>query len=60
MSTKSHATAVSNDREFVISRVFDAPREMLWKAWTDPEHMRRWQGIWSQWKAERLRLRIGT
>lgn len=30
--------------DFVISRVFDAPRELVWKCFTDPEHMRRWWG----------------
>jgi uncharacterized protein YndB with AHSA1/START domain len=28
----------------VIERVFDAPRELVWKAWTEPEHMKRWWG----------------
>jgi hypothetical protein len=26
--------------EFVISRVFDAPRERVWRAWTDPDSRR--------------------
>ena len=30
--------------EFVISRVFDAPREMVWKCFTDPERMKQWWG----------------
>jgi uncharacterized protein YndB with AHSA1/START domain len=30
--------------EFVISRVFDAPRDLVWKAFTDPEHMKHWWG----------------
>ena len=30
--------------EMVIERVFDAPREMVWKAWTDPEHVAQWWG----------------
>jgi uncharacterized protein YndB with AHSA1/START domain len=29
---------------FVISRVFDAPRELVYKAFTDPEHMKHWWG----------------
>ena len=33
-----------SDREVVISRVFDAPRELLWKAWSDPKHLHRWYG----------------
>jgi uncharacterized protein YndB with AHSA1/START domain len=32
------------DREIVISRVFDAPRELVWMAWTDPRHVARWWG----------------
>ena len=27
-----------------ISRTFDAPLELLWKAWTEPEHFMKWYG----------------
>ena len=30
--------------EYVLDRVFDAPREMVWRAWTDPELLSRWYG----------------
>jgi uncharacterized protein YndB with AHSA1/START domain len=30
--------------DFVISRVFDAPRELVWKAFTEPERMKEWWG----------------
>lgn len=30
--------------ELNITRVFDAPREMVWKAWTDPEMAKEWMG----------------
>lgn len=30
--------------EITISRVFDAPRELVWKAWTDPEMIKKWWG----------------
>jgi uncharacterized protein YndB with AHSA1/START domain len=30
--------------EFVISRVLDAPRSLVWKCFTDPEHMKQWWG----------------
>ena len=32
------------DREIVITRVFDAPRELVWEAWTNPEHVVQWWG----------------
>jgi len=41
MDTKTDA---GSERELVIERVFDAPREWVWKAWTDPEWMARWWG----------------
>jgi uncharacterized protein YndB with AHSA1/START domain len=31
-----------SDREIVITRVFDAPRRLVWEAWTRPEHVRHW------------------
>jgi uncharacterized protein YndB with AHSA1/START domain len=30
--------------EVTITRVFDAPREFVWKAWTEPEHFAHWFG----------------
>ena len=29
---------------YVLERVFDAPRELVWKTWTDPELLPRWYG----------------
>ena len=31
-------------QEFVITRVFDAPRELVWKAFTEPQRMKEWWG----------------
>jgi uncharacterized protein YndB with AHSA1/START domain len=31
-------------RELVVMRVFDAPRELVFRAWTEPEHLKRWWG----------------
>ena len=31
-----------SDREVVATRVFDAPRELVWKAYTEPEHQQQW------------------
>jgi len=30
--------------EMILTRVFDAPRELVWKLWTEPEHIRKWWG----------------
>jgi uncharacterized protein YndB with AHSA1/START domain len=31
-------------QEITITRVYEAPREVVWKAWTDPEQLARWWG----------------
>jgi len=40
MGTKGEVS----EREFVITRVLDAPRALVFKAWTEPGHMARWWG----------------
>ena len=30
--------------EMILTRVFDAPRELMWKLWTEPDHIRKWWG----------------
>jgi uncharacterized protein YndB with AHSA1/START domain len=30
--------------DLVLTRVFDAPRELVFKAWTDPKHLAQWFG----------------
>ena len=37
-------TPAEPSRDLVIERVFDAPRELVWKAWTDAEHFKKWWG----------------
>jgi len=32
------------EQDFVITRVFDAPRELVWRAFTQPEHLTQWWG----------------
>jgi len=38
------ATGVINSTELFLTRSFDAPRELVWKAWTEPERFMRWWG----------------
>ncbi|WP_158943042.1 SRPBCC domain-containing protein [Granulicella sp. S190] len=44
MSTVTVSPKARTQNELWITRVFDAPRELVWKAWTDPEHMAQWFG----------------
>ncbi len=38
------AESQTNDREIVITREFDANRELFWEVWTEPKHVERWFG----------------
>ncbi len=38
------STPSTADREIVISRVFHAPRELVWRAWTEPDQVVNWWG----------------
>jgi len=37
-------TTLKNKNELIITRIFDAPRELAWKAWTEPEWLKKWWG----------------
>ncbi len=39
-------------KKFVITRRFDAPRELVWKAWTNPENLEHW------WGPEGFKIRV--
>jgi uncharacterized protein YndB with AHSA1/START domain len=40
----SHVATSASDREIVSTRVFDAPRELVFKVWSDPQHLANWWG----------------
>ncbi|MEH2450814.1 SRPBCC domain-containing protein [Nostoc sp.] len=44
MSNKNDSTDAQSEREIVITRVFNAPRELVFKASTDPKHVVQWWG----------------
>src|SRR5580658_6098429 len=44
MSKENKATEDYTGREFVIHREFDAPRELVFSAWTDPAQLAQWWG----------------
>ena len=40
--TKSPLVTFDPKLDLAIERVIDVPRELVWKAWTMPEHLRQW------------------
>jgi uncharacterized protein YndB with AHSA1/START domain len=42
--TSTEIWNTSPDCEIVTTRVFKAPRKLVYKAWTDPEHLKMWWG----------------
>ncbi|MCE0499599.1 MAG: SRPBCC domain-containing protein [Methylacidiphilales bacterium] len=44
MSAKNKSAADTADHEITSSRVFNAPRELVWRAMTDPQHVVHWWG----------------
>jgi uncharacterized protein YndB with AHSA1/START domain len=35
---------LTSEEEFVLTRAFNAPRRLVFEAWTRPEHVRQWYG----------------
>lgn len=43
-AAKSDTGIAAGDEDFVISRTFDAPRDLVWKVWTEEKHLLQWWG----------------
>lgn len=43
-SSRAVAPPIQSQNESVITRVFDAPRHLVYQVWTQPEHIMRWWG----------------
>jgi uncharacterized protein YndB with AHSA1/START domain len=44
MANEKSAAEPAAEREISATRTFDAPRELVWKAWTDPDAISNWWG----------------
>jgi uncharacterized protein YndB with AHSA1/START domain len=44
-NSSSFKVTTPSDLEITLTRVFDAPRQLVFEAMTRPEHVRRWWGI---------------
>lgn len=42
MTNETKSTAPANEPILLLERVFDAPRDLVWKAWTDPIEYAKW------------------
>ncbi len=52
MSSGTATLALPTDEQILITREFDAPRHLVWQAWTTPELVKRW------WHANRGRVTV--
>lgn len=45
MAAKPNGNSTQSSQwDLVLTRIFDAPRELVWKVWTDPSHLAQWWG----------------
>jgi len=42
MATAPEKPASTSQLDLVLTRTIDAPPALIWKAWTDPEHIKKW------------------
>jgi uncharacterized protein YndB with AHSA1/START domain len=52
----------AQDQQVLITRIFDAPRDLVFRAWTDPDHVARWfgpEGFDTRRGAVTIDLRVG-
>ena len=52
MSSRSARVTLPSDEEILIVREFDAPARLVWRAWTEPDLVRRW------WHANRGEMTV--
>jgi uncharacterized protein YndB with AHSA1/START domain len=43
-NANNNTTTYVEDLSLCVERTFDAPRELVWEAWTEPEHVALWWG----------------
>jgi uncharacterized protein YndB with AHSA1/START domain len=44
VSARNSLDLAQDPRSIIATRVFDAPRQLVWTAWTDPKHLAQWWG----------------
>ena len=58
---KTLEVTTPSDREIAMARVFDAPRTLVWEAYTKPDLIKRWLGVMPGWSMAvcEVDLRVG-
>ena len=56
---KTSTMTTPSDREICTERVFDAPRDLVWRAYTEPDLLRQWWGRGNQLEIEKYELEKG-
>jgi uncharacterized protein YndB with AHSA1/START domain len=61
MNAATLEVTTPSDREIAMTRVFNAPRRLVFDAWTKPELLKRWLGVRGGWTFEicEVDLRVG-
>ena len=57
--TRRATLELANDREIRIERIFDAPRDRVWRAMTEPKLLAQWWGRGNELVIERYELERG-
>lgn len=60
MTTEGARITTPTDREILIERAFNAPRERVWRAFTEPDLIAQWWGRGRKTVVERMEVRRGT
>ena len=58
-TTMRHTLTTPTDREIRVERIFDAPRDRVWRAYTDPKLVAQWWGRGNKLVIERMEVERG-
>lgn len=57
--SNANVTTRIEGKTFIIERIFDAPRDLVWEAYTNPEHVSRWWGHGGPLHSCEIDLKVG-
>ncbi|QWP77428.1 SRPBCC family protein [Lysobacter sp. K5869] len=56
MSANTLKVAADGDTAILVVREFDAPRELVFEAWTRPDLLKRWLGVFGGWSLDECEI----